>query len=181
VSRHTRGQRGQAMIEFGLVAPLLFFLIFGIVEGGTAVFAAESAHFAAHDAALAVALAGTDANADKDGLAKIQQSFVGTTSVVTVDYVDVDVLVPDTQCNPKVLGGNRYTLDGHSIASPNGAWPVGVSRSNGAGSGWLVQVSVQYHYPFRVGFLGDRPLTQTATAIAPMPPTGAVPPPSTGC
>jgi Flp pilus assembly protein TadG len=37
--RHREADRGQALVEFGLVLPLLLLLIFGLVDLGRAVYA----------------------------------------------------------------------------------------------------------------------------------------------
>ncbi|HET7604202.1 MAG TPA: TadE/TadG family type IV pilus assembly protein [Gemmatimonadales bacterium] len=49
--RHRDADRGQALVEFGLVLPLLLLLIFGLVDLGRAVYAQNALSEAARDGA----------------------------------------------------------------------------------------------------------------------------------
>src|SRR6266566_4793527 len=56
--------RAQAMTEFAMVAPILFFLLLGIVESGLLLFVVGSARFGAGEIARQESESGNAANAD---------------------------------------------------------------------------------------------------------------------
>ena len=58
---HGDRSRGQAMVEFALVAPMLFLLIIGIIEAGRFVFLTEVMHNATKEGARYAIVHGSDA------------------------------------------------------------------------------------------------------------------------
>lgn len=58
--------RGAAAVEFALVAPLLIFLVFGIIEAGFAFYGREATALAVSDASRAGSIQRNDAAADRE-------------------------------------------------------------------------------------------------------------------
>jgi hypothetical protein len=56
-----RGRRGQALVEFALVAPLFFLLLFAIIEGGRFVFYYEALNSATREGARYAIIHGSNA------------------------------------------------------------------------------------------------------------------------
>jgi len=80
-------ERGATMVEFALIAVVLFSLIFGIIEGGFAVRARNTINNAVDDAARRGAVAGSNSNADYLILNQLFQR--GAASAATVQWVVV--------------------------------------------------------------------------------------------
>ena len=64
--RENTGETGAAAVEFALVLPLLFVLLFGIIEFGFGLFQLQAAQATVREAARGVAL-GVDDCAEVDG------------------------------------------------------------------------------------------------------------------
>ena len=61
----SRTDRGQALVEFALVAPFLFILLLGIIEAGRFIFFTEVLNSATRDGARYAIVHGADLEADK--------------------------------------------------------------------------------------------------------------------
>jgi hypothetical protein len=138
------GKRGQAMIEFTLVAPVMFLVLFGFIEFSIMMFDLGTTRFAVAEAARAEAIVGsfqsqacdapcrvmfpskTTCDADCRAIVVIHATALGSTSLEHVQEIDVqqyqDVggnIVP-VNCVvsgvPKVCQ-NRYNLDGTCLTS----------------------------------------------------------------
>lgn len=139
LDRHSR--RGQAMVEFTLIAPIVFFTMFGIFEFGLMMFDLGSVRFAAEEAAKVEAQAGNastkcaslagcaaiysgspgnpDCDADCQAIVAINNTAVGKTSLMRVDEIDVEQLSNDGQFQPlSPRKYNNYSLSGGACASP---------------------------------------------------------------
>src|SRR5689334_13497374 len=92
-SRKCKRSRGQAMTEFAIVAPILFFLLLGIVESGLLLFTVGTARFAAGEIARQESESGNAANADQVSIQLLQRSALGTTTLADVLEVDIYRLV----------------------------------------------------------------------------------------
>ena len=57
--------RGQALVEFTIVAPLLFFFLLGVLESGLLLFVVGTARFGAGEVARQESESGNAANADQ--------------------------------------------------------------------------------------------------------------------
>jgi len=75
------------MVEFGIVAVVLFTLIFGVIEGAFAIRARNTINNATDDAARRGAVAGTSPNADFLILRQLEGR--GATTAATIEYVVV--------------------------------------------------------------------------------------------
>jgi Flp pilus assembly protein TadG len=151
------------MTEFAIVAPILFFLLLGILESGLLLFTVGSARFGTADLARQESESGNAANADTASIAVLQRSAIGTTSLATVNEIDIYRLIEQGNGSLTVdaLHYNRYQLNGTPIGSLS--WPPG-SRSVTNGQSDFLGVTLQYQYNWKTGvFLAASPLHLTQT------------------
>jgi hypothetical protein len=129
------------MVEFTLVAPIVFFTMFGIFEFGLIMFDLGSVRFAAEEAAKVEAQAGNtttkcaslpgcaaiysgapgnpDCDADCQAIVTINNTAVGRTSLLQVDEIDVEQLSNDGKFQPlSPRKYNAYNLKGLACSSP---------------------------------------------------------------
>jgi hypothetical protein len=120
-----RGDRGAAPVEFAIVAPLLFLLVFGIIDFGFGFHAWDATQNAAREGAR---VAATNSNS----------TTIITRAEDTVAFLSNPVAV-SLECAPLV--------DPADPQSGNGAF-----GGCGAGASWaegdLVRVTVEYDYEF---------------------------------
>jgi Flp pilus assembly protein TadG len=95
MSSKRRRSRGQAMVEFAIVAPILLFLLFGIFESGLLLFVVGTARFAAGDMARQESESGNAANADQVSIAVVRNGAMGTTTLALIRQIDVFKLTED--------------------------------------------------------------------------------------
>jgi Flp pilus assembly protein TadG len=155
--------RGQAMVEFAIVAPILFFLLLGIVESGMLLFVVGSARFGASEIARQESESGNAANADQVSLLVLARTAIGTTSLAGVTEVDIYHLTEQANGTLTVdaLKYNRYQLDGTPIGSVN--WPSS-SRNVSNGSSDFLGVTLKYQYKWKTGvFLAPNALNLQQT------------------
>jgi Flp pilus assembly protein TadG len=85
--RRLRNERGQAMVEFVIVLPLLLFIVFLLVYAGVGFTHSLNLTDAAHDAARAAAVSRFDNQAPCPAATDAAQNVMGTATIVV-------------QCNP---------------------------------------------------------------------------------
>src|SRR5437879_13692825 len=81
------------MTEFAIVAPILFFLLLGIVESGLLLFVVGSARFGAGEIARQESESGNAANADAISIQQLQRTAIGTTTLAQVTEIDIYHLI----------------------------------------------------------------------------------------
>ncbi|GAC1334381.1 MAG: hypothetical protein NVSMB17_15940 [Candidatus Dormibacteria bacterium] len=96
----TSTRRGQAMVEMGMVAPLLFLLLFGLVDFGRLVYSYAAISNASREGARLVSL-GPQATSDCTTMQRVES--IGQAFTVTVD--------------PRSINGNA---DANTVGSPVG-------------------------------------------------------------
>ena len=146
------------MTEFAIVAPVLFVLLFGVLEGGFLLFTVGTARFAAGDAARQLSEDGNAASADQNALAIIRKTGLVTTSMGTVTRVDIYRLnqQPDGTLTVDIARVNSYLIDGTALGSIN--WPP-TTRDIRNGEMDFVGITVYYRYNWKTGiFNGGGPL-----------------------
>src|SRR6267143_3536028 len=94
-ARRPQRSAGQAMVEFAIVAPILFFLLLGIFESGLLLFVVGTARFAAGDMARQESESGNATNADQVSIAVIRNGAMGTTNLAVIRQIDVFKLNED--------------------------------------------------------------------------------------
>ncbi|HLJ81164.1 MAG TPA: TadE/TadG family type IV pilus assembly protein, partial [Ktedonobacterales bacterium] len=119
-----RRARGQAMVEFALVAPLFFLVFFGFVEFALINASIADYNFAAKDGARIGSLLGrTDPTVDTQIVTDIRAHVAG---VVMSQLIKIEVFKADEGGNPVSSGGsiveNVYDINGNPIGTQS--WPV---------------------------------------------------------
>ena len=151
------------MVEFAIVAPVLFFLLLGIVESGLLLFVVGSARFGAAEIARQESESGNAVNADTVSLQVLARTAIGTTSLAGVTEVDIYRLIEQVNGTLTVdaLHYNRYQLNGTPIGAIT--WPPG-SRDVSNGQSDFLGVTLQYQYKWKTGvFLAPNALNLTQT------------------
>jgi Flp pilus assembly pilin Flp len=106
--RSVRNERGAAVVEAALIAPLFLLLIFGIIEVGAFLFTASSVRTAARDAARDVSASASLPNADLAGILKARPDL----TAVQVKYIivykadTIDSPVPTECIQEAEIGGS---------------------------------------------------------------------------
>jgi len=153
------GQRGQGIVEFALVAPIVLLLFFAVLESGLLVFTIGAYRYAAAQGATLDAELGNATDADTQAVQVIQSS-PGVPILATVTEIDI--------CRQKQSGGqyvddttacNKYPVTGTSSVT----WPP-ASRNVHNGASDFLGVTIKYTYRFKSGtLLGAQPLQLTQT------------------
>jgi Flp pilus assembly protein TadG len=161
-----RRSRGQALVEFALIAPLFFALLFGIIEYSLLSTAISALNFAAKDAARIGSLLGrTDPTADSQIVTDVRQHSAG---IVTARVTAIEVFKADAAGNGVISGGslveNVYDINGNALG-PLG-WPIAQRRDTLIDADYL-GVRVSYTYTYLTGFIsgGSASLPLTATSV----------------
>jgi Flp pilus assembly protein TadG len=126
--RRSRSQRGASALEFGLVAPVILLMVFGIIQYGYLYWSLQTAKATAREAARQL-IVGTDWGCtEQQALAKVAMPAVGgAVPSVVATYVAADGVTAATA--PGVPGGlvrvevSFQTLDMHLpfVPVPHGA------------------------------------------------------------
>ena len=149
------------MTEFAIVAPILFFLLFGILESGLLLFVVGSARWSTAEVARQESESGNAANADQVSLQLLQRSAIGTTTLGQVNEVDIYHVIEQLNGTLTVdpLKYNKYHLDGSCYAScAANTWPPG-NRNVRNGQSDFLGILVKYQYNWKTGvFLANSPL-----------------------
>jgi Flp pilus assembly protein TadG len=165
MAKNRRRSPGQAMVEFAIVAPILFFLLLGIFESGLLLFVVGTARFAAGDMARQESESGNAANADQVSIAVVRNGAMGTTTLAQINQIDVFKLNEDPltgvltpACNagatspPAPCAGtyNTYFLNGATTDAGPVRWlPSTRSVKNRATD--FLGVKIWYQYNWKTG------------------------------
>jgi Flp pilus assembly protein TadG len=138
------------MTEFAIVAPILFLLLFGVLEGGFLMYTVGTARFAAGDAARQLSEDGNAAAADQNALAVIRKTGLVTTSMGTVNHVDIYRMIqqPDGTLTVDPAHINSYRIDGSVLGSIT--WPP-TTRGIRNGQMDFLGVTIYYQYNWKTG------------------------------
>jgi Flp pilus assembly protein TadG len=161
-TRRSRGARGQTLVEFALVSPILLFMFFGVLEGSLLVFTMGTYRYSAAQGASQDAELGNASNADTQAVQSIQSGPVGQTSLATVQHIDVYRLVQqgNGQFTVDTTKINSYNLNGTAITV---TWPPS-ARNVRNGSSDFLGLTIYYQYQWKSGtLLRSSPLNLTQT------------------
>jgi Flp pilus assembly protein TadG len=162
-STSRKRSRGQAMTEFAIVAPILFFLLFGIFEGGLLLFVVGSARFGGGEVARQESESGNAANADQLSIQVLRKTALGTTNLAQVTEIDIYHLIEQANGSLTVDAShyNRYQLDGTPIGSVT--WPSS-TRNVVNGQSDFLGVTLKYQYHWKTGiFIAPSAVNLTQT------------------
>jgi Flp pilus assembly protein TadG len=139
------------MTEFALVAPILLVLLFSVLEGSFLLFTVATARFATGEAARQLSEDGNAVSADQNALAVIRKTALATTSLGTVNHVDIYRLTQgsDGTLSVDLSHFNSYKIDGSPIGSLT--WPP-ASRDITNGEMDFLGVTIYYQYNWKSGF-----------------------------
>ena len=161
--------RGQSMLEFALIAPIFFLLLFGIMEFGVLMFDTATSRFAASEAAKVEAqvgdqnlqcskvagcpaiygnAVGTMCDADCQAIIAIHATALGSTSLEQVNYIEVQKMQASGQPFSPVAV-NRFNLNGTAISGYS-SYTSG-NRNVIAGSTDYLQVNINFTYRWLTG------------------------------
>jgi len=151
-------RRAQATVEFALVAPLLFALVFGIFEFGWLFRSHMTVHFATREGARTGAVAGTVGDADAQIQQAVDNSMIGMSYA---DIIELSIYHADTagNCVPDPGSGlcqeDAYAPDanGDWVALPGRLnWPATTNRRDNEPTD-ILAVRIQYRHHFLINFL----------------------------
>jgi Flp pilus assembly protein TadG len=150
--------RGQAMTEFAIVAPILFFLLLGIFESGLLLFVVGTARWGTAEVARQESESGNAANADQVSIAVLRKSAIGTTTLGSVNEIDVYHLIEQVNGTLTVDLNkyNKYDINGNPLAPIS--WPS-PTRNVRNGQSDFLGITLHYQYNWKTGvFLSGAPL-----------------------
>jgi len=136
-------ERGSALVEFGLIAIVLFMLIFGIIDFGRALFAYHYIANTAREATRMASVRGADC----------QLSFASCTMDLQSYF--------QTQAAGTGINTNKLTLVKSPLIMPGGPSICTTVVNN---PGCTVQVSVNYQFQFIFPLLPALPLNMSSTS-----------------
>jgi Flp pilus assembly protein TadG len=113
-----RGQRGQGFVEFSLVLPVFLISLFSLINAGFLLYSINAVDQSATVGANYIAAAGNAPTADINGVTRMVSAGLGTTALISVTEIDVELLV----------NGNNGGFATNSDGSPK------VSNTCGSGS-----------------------------------------------
>ena len=161
-----RRANGQAMVEFALVAPLFFALIFGLIEFALIGISISSYNLAAEEGArIGSVLGRTDPTVDQQIVAAIRSH---TSGIAAAQTVQIEVFKADVTGTAVTNGGNIvenvYNIQGNPIGTQ--LWPVD-SRIDELLTADYLGVRITYQYTYLTAFIagGNSNLQLTATSV----------------
>ena len=167
------------MTEFAIVAVIMFFTLFGTLEAGLLTFRVATARFAVGDGGRIASQEGNywvsvTNQADTDAVASIRRSSLGTTTLVSIDWIEirkVNYNAGTGALTPDGIAYNRYLLDGSCINCPGGVPPWPASSRNVSPTSDFLMLTISYKYQFKSGALiRSTPLQLTTQNIVRLEP-----------
>ena len=141
--RRARDDRGAVLVEAAIVLPILFMIVFGILEIGSALKSYSGAANAVRAGGRMASVAGNDANADQAILERMAQEATGIPDgeieYIVIWHASATGETPPAACRPSALGTPNTTSSGvsdggtdalgacnvyHRPAAPGGAFDM---------------------------------------------------------
>ena len=165
--RRRRLSRGQAMVEFALVAPLFFLLFFGFIEYALISASIAAYNFAAKEGARVGSLLGrTDGTVDTQILNSVNLHVAG---IVMAKPVELEIFKSDV-AGDYLLPGNSTAIEDAYVFSSN-SWTVQTwvpdSRDDTLVNADYLGVRITYQYTYLTAFVsgGNSSLQLTANSV----------------
>jgi len=134
-------QSGQAMVEFALVAPIFFFLLFGIIEGGRFIFYYEMLNSATREGARYAIVHGSNSTCPTGPMP------AGQTNVCGADDTGTRVINAAKSAAVGLVGSGDLSADPPAWWDCADPPPVAGDASTGTNErGKCVTVFLQYSY-----------------------------------
>jgi Flp pilus assembly protein TadG len=155
--------RGQALVEFALVVPLLILLLMGIFDFGRAIYAFNTVNNAAREA---VRLAIVDQNCTAVG-----QEAADRASSIAVDWTYDGLLSEAAACQSAASDVHIEFLeaDYSGDGTFNDSCDPGQVDPNGPRLGCIAQVTVEYRYSAATPIIGNLIGNITLTGVSQQP------------
>lgn len=156
--RLTRGkrhrERGQSLVEFALVIPVLFLVVFGIIEFCFLYESIDTVNFAAREGARVGAVLGpTDSAADTKIIQAIQAATSGGSSLLFSQIQKIEIFKSDANGTvPAPFAGctsatNEDVYDGQGNLCGTANWPPGVRSATFNAADYLgVRITFVYNW-----------------------------------
>jgi Flp pilus assembly protein TadG len=148
-----RHSRGQSLVEFSLVLPVLLFMLFGALEGGFLMFVVGTARYGAEEVARQESQSANSLTADADSIAVLRKTAIGTTTLGQVTEIDIIHLVE--QGNGTLVEDpahiNKYKLDGSCLAGCGSNTYPSATRNVINDQSDFLKVTVYYQYNWLSG------------------------------
>ncbi len=176
-------RRGQATVEFGLIAPIFFFVFFGIINGGLLLYARNDIQHATDVGAAELATLGNACDTDQLAIQAMNQAGLGNTILTKVTEITIErdvasggssgeTLTLDSSAEETYFPGSQNdgctgvsTTSGW-ICSGTCTWPASSRQTNQtsglAGNPDFAQLQVDYTFTVIGGFTTFH-LTSTVT------------------
>jgi Flp pilus assembly protein TadG len=195
---NTRRQRGQSLVEFALILPLLAAMLAAVLEFGLVMDADMGLEAASREGARVSAVLGNDGTQGvctgtrlTSAEATVDPAILSTVTAslksagIDITRVQVWIFDADTNGSPLVVSGvaqvNKYSGTTGSFVSANGDVWKACGRHDGTFGGGSyddVGVQIQYTYKSQTGVLSflSGGLPMSATAVMPIGPPWTVQP-----
>ncbi len=155
----SRRQLGQSLVEFALVAPVLFLVIFGIIEFCFLYQSLNTVSFAAREGARVGAILGpTSATADTQIIQAIQNATANGTGLLFSSLQKIEIFKSDQNGTAPALtagctpSANEDVFDGQGNACPPANWPPS-SRSATFNAQDYLGVRITFFYNWVTSFV----------------------------
>lgn len=165
--RHRSDERGQALVEFALVLPILLLVLFGIIQVGFILHAQHTVAYAARVAAETYAreLSEGQATSDADSAATVLRPTLRRSATFSYDLVDQK---DEKVCNRRAGGWVRRCIEYRTVSQRT---ETRASAREPGATGQLIKATIRYSYPLpiRGAFAGIQlpgALTLTGEALA---------------
>lgn len=161
--RGARRSRGQALVEFALVLPLLILVLVGIFDFGRAIYAFNTISNAAREA---VRIGIVDQNCTRIGTEARDRS-----ASLDVDWTYDGTLTAAAACQNAAGDVHIEFLqaDYSGAGTFNESCDPGKPSPNGPRLGCVVQVTVEYHYRAATPIIGNLVGVLTLTGVSQQP------------
>ncbi len=93
IDARRRRRRGQGLVEFALVGPVFFLVLFAMIDGGMLLYTVNAVDQSATIGSNSIAALGRVHDADIQALTKMQSAGLTTTPLIKVTEIDVEELV----------------------------------------------------------------------------------------
>lgn len=166
-ARRRRPGRGQAMVEFALVAPLFFLLLFAFIEYALISTSIAAFNFAAKDGARIGSLLGrTDGTVDTQILTAVTQHVAG---IVMAQPITLEIYRSDAAGDYVLPGNSAAVEDSYSFSSSSWTaqnWLPNLRDDTLINADYL-GVKITYQYTYLSAFVsgGNSALQLTANAV----------------
>lgn len=168
--RLRKDREGAAAIEFALVAPVLFLLLFGIYDIGHTAYLVSVLHGAVEDVARDATLEDTSTTTADAWVTNIVKGIApgATVSTTRTSYYDFSDIKRPEAWNDKDNDGTCDNSEAYTDENRNGRWDpdIGQSGNGGANDVVLYTVTVTYKPLIAIPLLDNVDQTRTLTAKA---------------